>query len=131
MMLIIYYKICIDTIEKSKATNNGSWKFNTIMFLSAFLSLIFMSIVMLLKSFFLHNINFSLFSDGYVKKSLDIKLEAIVLFFIPALIINYFLIFYNKRYENLRLNFKPNNGKLMLQFMLFSLILFIISIFIK
>jgi hypothetical protein len=130
-MLRIYYKICVDAIEKSKAANNGTWKFNTILFLSAFLSLIFMSIIILLKSFFLEHINFSIFPDNYTKKSLDIKLEAIVLYLVPSLIVNYFLIIHNKRYEKLLLNYKPNNGKYVIRFMLFSLILFIISVFIS
>ena len=98
-MLGIYYKICVDAIEKSKSANNGIWKFNTILFLSAFLSLIFMSIIILLKSFFLEYINFSFFSDNYAKKSLDVKLEAIVLYLTPSLVINYFLIIHKKRYK--------------------------------
>lgn len=128
-MLRIYYKICVDAIVKSKAANNGIWKFNTIMFMSAFLSLIFMSIVILLKRFFPEYINFSIFPDNYIKKSLDVKLEAIMLYLIPSLIINYFLIIYNKRYEKLLLNYKSSNGKYMLRFMLFSLSLIIVSIF--
>jgi hypothetical protein len=129
-MLDIYYKICVGAIVKSKTVNNGIWKFNTIMFLSAFLSLIFLSIIILLKSVFPEHINFTFFPDNYVKKSLDIKLEAVVCYFVPSLIINYFLIIYNKRYEKLLLNYKPNNGKYMIRFMLFSIILIMVSIFI-
>lgn len=130
-MLGIYYKICVDAIEKSKSANNGIWKFNTILFLSAFLSLIFMSIIILLKSFFLEHMNFSFFSDNYAKKSLDVKLEAIVLYLTPSLVINYFLIIHKKRYKKILLNYKPNNGKYLIRFMLFSLILFLISVFIS
>jgi hypothetical protein len=130
-MLKIYYKICVDAIEKSKTVNNGIWKFNTIMFMSAFLSLIFMSIIILLKSFFPEYINFTFFHDNYGKKSLDVKLEAIVLYLVPSLIMNYFLIIHNKRYEKLLHNYKPNNGKYMIRFMLFSIILTMVSIFIS
>ncbi|OXA87407.1 hypothetical protein SAMN06265346_110112 [Flavobacterium hercynium] len=130
-MISIYYKICVDTIIKSKTTNNGNWKFSTILFLSAFLSLIFMSITISLKSFFPEYVNYSLFSDNRIKKSLDIKLEAIILYLVPSLVINYFLIIYNKRYEKLLFNYKPSNGKYMIRFIIFSLILFLISIFIS
>ncbi|MEN9909005.1 MAG: hypothetical protein RLZZ540_2154 [Bacteroidota bacterium] len=129
-MLRIYYKICVDTIVKSKITNDGIWKFNTIMFMSAFLSLIFMSIIFILKRFFPEYLNFSIFSDNYIEKSLYIKLEAVIFYLIPSFVVNYYLIIYNKRYEKLLLDYKPNKGRYMLRFMVFSLVLIVVSIFV-
>jgi hypothetical protein len=125
-MLKIYYSICVDAIDKSKKANNGQWKFVVILFLSAFLSIILMSIVMLLENFF-PNLYFSIYSREYLKKAVDIKMEAIILYFLPSIIFNYFLIIYKKKYVGLIKMYKPSDGKKMIQFILFSLILFIIG----
>lgn len=127
-MLRIYYEICVDTIVKSKTINDGIWKFNTIMFMSGFLSLIFMSIIFILRKFFPEYINFPIFLDNY--KSLGVKLEAVILYLLPSLFLNYYLIIYKKRYEELLINYKSNKGKYMLRFMFFGLGLVLISIFI-
>ncbi|PIF33083.1 hypothetical protein CLU81_3657 [Flavobacterium sp. 9] len=129
-MLKIYYKICVDTIFKSQNINKEDWKFNTIMFLSGFLGLILISLSIFIKKILPDYITFSIYPENYTMKSLDHKLEVIVLYFIPSIIINYFLILYNKRYEKLLATYRANNGRYMIRFMIFSLFVFLISVFI-
>ena len=122
-MFKIYYLICVDFIVKSKSVNSSGWKFATLMYMSAFFSIFIISISSILESLF----NFTI---GSSKGLLEIKLEAIYLYFVPSLIINYFLIFYNKNYEKLLEKYKPNDGKYILRVILSSLGIFIISIII-
>ncbi len=129
-MLKIYYKICVDTIFKSQNTNKEDWKFSTIIFLSGFLGLIFISLSIFIKKVLPDYFTFSIYPENYTMKSLDHKLEAIILYFIPSIIINYFLILYNKRYEKLLATYSANNGRYMIRFMIFSLVFFLISVFI-
>lgn len=127
-MLKIYYKICVDFIVKSKE-NNNQWKFPMIMYLSAFLSLILMSIFIIFEKI---NTNIRLvhFDIGNFEIMYKSKLFAILMFFIPSILINYFLVFYKNRYEILLQNYKSSNGKLIIKFMLLSISLVLICIFI-
>ncbi|SNR73811.1 hypothetical protein SAMN04487979_11918 [Flavobacterium sp. ov086] len=129
-MLKIYYKICADTIFKSQNTNNGDWKFVSITFLSGFLSLILISLTIIITKIIPEHTYFSIYPENYTMKSLDIKLESIVVYFIPSVIINYFLIIYNKKHEKLLVMYKPQNGSYMIRFMIFSLVFFLVTVFI-
>ncbi len=129
-MLKIYYKICVDTIFKSQNINKEDWKFSTIIFLSGFLGLILISLSIFIKKVLPDYFTFSIYPENYTMKNLDHKLEAIILYFIPSIIINYFLILYNKRYEKLLATYSANNGRYMIRFMIFSLVFFLISVFI-
>lgn len=115
--------ICVDAIVKSKSISKENWKFPVIMYLSAFLALIFMSIVIVLEKC-IPSFNFTNETSYYN------KLIPIFLFLVPALLVNYFLIFYRNKYEILLQKYKPNNGKYIIGFMIFSIVLVLICIFI-
>ena len=87
-MLKVYYRICIDFIDKAKQ-NNRNWKFPFLMYISAFFSLIILSIYII----FVKSINY-VPENNYPASD---KLYAIFVFFIPALLINYFLIIYKNK----------------------------------
>lgn len=122
-MCKIYYLICVDFMVKSKSVSSNGWKFATLMYISTFFSIYIISITSILESLF----NFSISTS---KGLLEIKLEAIFLYFFPSLIINYFLVFYNKKYLIIFEKYKPNDGKYILRVILSSLGLFITSIII-
>ncbi|AWK06335.1 hypothetical protein HYN56_19735 [Flavobacterium crocinum] len=128
-MIKIYDQLCVDVITKSKESNNGKWKFQTMMFLSAFLSVLFMAIIITLKKILPEGLNYSIYSENYVLKRFEINIEALLLYFLPPLIINYFILLFNKRYEKILLVYKPKNGKYMLRFMVISLLSFMVSLF--
>ncbi|MEO7173906.1 hypothetical protein [Flavobacterium sp.] len=128
-MIKIYYKICVDFIVKSKDTNEKNWKFATIMYLSAFLGITLMSVIIILEKT-IPSLNYLLFGHKIYELLYNQKLAAVLFFFFPALIINYFLLFYKNRYEVLLQKDKPNNGKYIIRFMIFSILLVLICIFV-
>ena len=118
-------KICVDAVAQSKIANNGFWKFNTIMYMSAFLCINFMTIAIILK-----NVLPLELGDFYEKKSLTIKREALMYFIIPAFLANYFILFFNNRYEKLLEKYEAHNGKYILRYIIFSILLFFICVFV-
>lgn len=129
-MLKIYYLICVDAIVKTKEVNNHNWKFATIMYLSAFSSLYFMSLIVILEKLFPNDICFSIFTASQLKDLAYVKMQAVLLYFVPMLLLNYLLIFFNNRYERLLLKYKSSRGKYITWFMLSSIALVLICIFI-
>lgn len=120
-MLKIYYLVVVDMIAYLKKNNVKVWKFGTLMYMSAFLSIFIISISSIIASLFNFPINSS-------RSLVEIKLEAIYLYLIPAIIINYFIIFHNKKYQTLLEKYKSNDEKYILGFILSSLGAFFISI---
>ena len=107
---------------KLNQQNIGNWKFTLLMYLSAFLSVIFMSIVIIANGIF----DFEIMSDD--NGSGMGKIKAILIYFIPAIVLNYFLLIYNNRYEELLKKYQPENGKYIIYFMCFALTMFVISL---
>jgi hypothetical protein len=120
----IYYKIWVDAIVWEKATNGKrrNWKVYTLIPISLCQGLNLLTIC-----FWFHIpifININLFAikplNGFLSYSISLL--------IPFIILNYFIIIYKHRYENLIENYKYHNGKLYLWYFLFSIGGFIIPI---
>jgi hypothetical protein len=125
-MLNIYYKIWVDAIVWEKATNGKrrNWKVFTLLPIS-----LCEGINLLTLCFWLHIpifIDIKLFSF----KPLNGFLSFFISLLFPFLILNYFLIVYNNRYESLIERYKYHNGKLYLWYFLSSVGAFIIPIII-
>lgn len=120
-MLKLYYKVFVDMYFKLKQQNIGNWKFTLIVYLSAFLSIILISIVIVVKALF--DIEFFSHDDG----AFLVKIKAILIYFIPSVIFNYFLFIYNNRYEMLLKKYLPENGKYIIYFMYSVLAFFALS----
>lgn len=122
----IYYKIWVDAIVWEKATNGKrrNWKFYTLIPIS-----LCQGINLLTICFWFHVpifFNIHLFSI----KSLNSFLSYSISLLFPFMILNYFIIIYNKRYESLITEYKYHNGKLYLWYFLLSVGAFIIPIII-
>ncbi len=121
-MMEFYYKIWVDTIIriKSQPKNNDNWKFLSIVYISMAMALnliIIMGILqknILNKSFYNLNLNF------FAGTKLDALIEFIILFFMPMILLNYFCIFYRKKYLVLIKKHPYYNGKLGLTYLLIS-----------
>lgn len=129
-MIKVYDQLCVDAIIKSKETNNGQWKFQTMLYLSLFLGVIIMAVIITLKALLPGGLHYSIYPESHQLKKFDIKIEALTLYFVPALIVNYFTLLFNKRYEKLLSTYKSQNGKYMIGFMVISLLSFLLSLFI-
>ena len=121
----IYYKIWVDCIIKARAipANKNNWKRFTMIFMAMAMALNFMLFMAILQRNFLGISFYHLKVDILPGTKLDAFISFFVLFLLPMLLINYFLIFRNNRYEILLEKYKSHNGKLFISYFLASLIL--------
>lgn len=116
----LYYLICVDAIYKASNKNPDGWKAPVILYLSAFLGLIFMAVSIIIEKN-IPNFKYSFFSSNDIDSSAIRKIDVILLYFVPALIINYFIILYNSRYEVLIKKYKHGHGMYVINFIVFSI----------
>ena len=121
----IYYKIWIDCIQRALSipANKGNWKRYTMIFMSMSMALNFMVFIAILQREILDVSFYHLSLDIFPGRKLDAFMSFFILFLSPMLLINYFLIFRNNRYEILIKKYKTYNGKLFISYFLASLIL--------
>lgn len=122
----IYYKIWVDAIVWEKATNGKrrDWKFFTLFPISLCQGLNLLTICFWFSP--------PIFIDIQIFpiKALNSFFSYSITLLFPFLIINYFLIIYNNRFENLIPKYKYCNGKLYLWYFLLSVSAFIVPIII-
>lgn len=98
----IYYKIWVDCIIKAQSipANKNNWKRFTMVFMTITMSINFACLMSLLQiiigTYFYH---FEV--DFFPGTKLDALISGLVLFILPNLLLNYYLIFRNNRYEKL------------------------------
>ena len=121
----IYYKIWVDCIIKARSipANKNNWKRFTMIFMAMAMALNFILFMAILQRKFLGISFYHLKVDILPGTKLDAFISFFVLFLLPMLLINYFLIFRNNRYEILLEKYKSYNGKLFISYFLASLIL--------
>jgi len=109
----LYYTIWVDCIlrAKSQPQNKNSWKLFTMIFMGMAMSLNFIIISIFLSDLGITNKIFSIKINFIESSKLNSILGFIVSYFLPVTFINYFLIFYNRRYEKLIEKYKYHNGK--------------------
>lgn len=131
-MLNLYYRIWSDCIKRARlqSTNKESWQVGTMIFMTLAMSANFILIMTILEKFvfqtYFYKINFA-----FLSTRINNLLAYIFLFILPCIIINYFLIFRNKRYERILHNYKYYNGKLFLIYFLLSMFLPIILVWVQ
>ncbi len=123
----LYYKIWVDGIVKvkSRPDNSGLWKFALMNFTS-----MSMALNLLLLQFILNDLGIM---DNILSINVDLfpgtRLDAIASFFLvyllPFLLLNYFLIFYRDRYKTLIKRYPSHDGKWYVRYFLGSLLGFI------
>ena len=125
----IYYKIWVDAIYLERTNNERyrNWKVYTMIGMTMMQFLNFMALTLLLYSFKIkYNVVLIDFLPGSM---LDGFLSGCIIA-MPLAFINYLLIFRKRRYEILLIKYKNNNGKLYKRYMLLSLGLFILPVYI-
>jgi hypothetical protein len=125
MFLKIYYKIWTDLIKKIQSipANKNSWKILSLIFMTMAMAINLVAIMTILQLKVL-KFNFYDFKPNILPGSkLDSLISFFVLFFLPNLLLNYFLIFRNNRYETLLTQYKSYDGKLFFSYFAMSLLL--------
>lgn len=121
----IYYKIWVDCIVKARSipANKNNWKRFTMIFMSMAMAINFAMIMAILQRNILGFSFYDFRVDIFPGTKLDAFISFFILFLLPMLLINYFLILRNNRYELILAKYKSYNGKLFISYFLASLIL--------
>lgn len=121
-MLGLYYRIWVDCIKRARQqpANRENWPVGTMISMTLAMSFNFILIMTLLEKFvfkkYFYKIDFE-----FLPVRVNNVLAHIFLFILPCLLINYLLIFMNKRYEKLLKRYPYYNGKLFIIYFLISM----------
>lgn len=131
-MLSIYYKIWVDAItqEKAKKREDGKyWKAFTIIPMSLVQGVNLLTLLFIFRFFTDIPILFTL--DLTRDKAINGFIAGLLVFFIPFVLLNYLLIFYNNRYNKLMNLYPSRNNKLYRNYVLISLGIIVIPFVFK
>lgn len=125
---MIYYSIWVDAIQSFKKNNPTlDWKFRLFFVITFVNSLNLASVAFLLK-FFNVDILKPLEIDFLQGTKTNDFIEYCIQFCTPFAIINYFLIFYNQRYNSLIQRYPQKKNNIALKYLLGSLAVFLIFV---
>lgn len=123
----IYYQIWVDGILNSKdyKRKDPSWKITLFFIITLSNSLNLVTVYLWLRFIGLINylIDVEISTNYYINNTVNFALQ----FATPFILLNYFLIFYNNRYERLIKRIPHKKGKLALFYVLFSGLAWFIS----
>jgi len=110
----LYYKIWVDCILKAQSipANKRNWKHFTMAFMTTAMAINLAIIMSILQRNILGKYFYHFEVDFFPGTKLDALISGFTLFGLPMLLLNYFLIFRNNRYEELLKKYKSYNGKL-------------------
>lgn len=113
-MLSTYYKIWVDAIvlEKGKKGDQGNWKAFTIIPMSLLQGINLLTLIFVLRMFTHGSVPVVVSFDIFRERALNTFIIGALTFFIPFLILNYLLVFYNHRYNHLLKTYNDSKGKL-------------------
>lgn len=128
----IYYRIWVDCITrlKSREANKDNWQAKSMVIMTTAMVFNFVLLMIILQKqilgYYFYELNVSFLSghENYI-------LTMLVLYILPCIVVNYLLIFRGKRYEKLLEKYPYYNGELILIYMLTSIFLPIILLFIS
>jgi hypothetical protein len=129
-MLNIYYKIWVDAIvfEQTKNGQRRNWKIFTILPISMFQGINLLTIFFVVSALTKKTIPIFFDVNVFNAKAVNSFISFSITLFWPFVILNYFLIIYNNKYEGLVEKYKYHNGKLYLGYFLFTIGIFIVPI---
>jgi len=127
----LYYRIWVDCITRLRSIdrNKDNWQLKSMLTMSSAMTFNLVLVMVIIQrevlGYFFYELNVSSFSgyENYI-------FTMLILYALPCAIINYLLIFRNKRYEKLLKKYPYNNGKLFATYFSISLFLPIILIWI-
>jgi hypothetical protein len=122
MISNIYYKIWVDGLLKLRSlpSNKGIWKFYGFIFISMAMALNIALIVGIFQQNFYGKLFYQLEIDRLSGTRLNSLINFFVLYLAPPSLINFLLIFKNKRYEQLFKKYNHYNGKLCIWYLMIS-----------
>jgi ABC-type uncharacterized transport system fused permease/ATPase subunit len=122
-MLSLYYRIWVDLIKRAKTQpeNRETWPMGAMIFMSIAMSSNFTLILTILQKqlfgFYFYYLEFT-FLPNYAATVISF----IILFVLPCVLINYFLIFYRQKYKSLLKKYPMKEGRLFLTYFFISML---------
>lgn len=118
----LYYLIWVDFIIKAKSqpANKNNWQAMTLIFMTVSMAVDFLFIVTIFEKYILGFYFYELKIPA-IPQNIGDPLSFTILYVGPPLVVNYILIFRNRRYEKLITKYKYYNGKLVVTYMIFAL----------
>jgi len=128
-----YYKIWADAIasQRAKRAEHTSWKLYTIVPISVLQGINLFTLFYWLRVVFSRNLLLMMPVGIFNAHPLNDFISVMITFFLPFVLLNYLLIFYNDRYDKLIAEYGSASGKLYRKYALYSLGLAIFPIIIK
>lgn len=130
-MLGLYYRIWVDFIKrvKSNPANRDSWQQGSMIFMTLAMSSNLILIMTIIEKHILKRTIYTI-DFSFLPERVNSVLSYLILFILPCLIINYLLIFRNKRYTKLLEKYPYRKGKLAVPYFIISMMLPIILLLI-
>lgn len=124
----LYYSFWVNVIVDGRKNqpNRTDWKISLFLLITVCNSFNLFVIMLWLKYF--NIVSFDINVDFMPNTIINGALEYIVEFASPFIILNYFLIFRNNRYEKLIEKYPPNNSKFPIIYNLFSILTMFVSL---
>lgn len=123
----IYYALWADAINYERIRNGGEghWKPFTFCYMSLLLSFNIATLLSVILFFTDYNITSKIYEllRSFQSKLLRDFIWAIVVLFIPSMVVAYFFIFHKKRYKYILSKYKFRNGRLLLIYFISTVIL--------
>src|SRR3569833_2230385 len=127
-----YYKIWLVAIisQRAKCAEHTNWKLYTIVPISVLQGINLFTFFYWMRVIFSPNLLLMMPVGIFHAHPLNGFISVIITFFIPFVLLNYLLIFYNDRYDKLITRYGAENGKLYRNYALYTLGLAILPIII-
>lgn len=123
----IYYALWADAINYERIRNGGAghWKVFTFGYMSILLSFNIMTLLSLILFLTGYDITSKIYEVlmSFQSKLLRDFIWAIVVLFIPSMVVTYFFVFHKKKYEYILSKYKFRNGRLLLIYFILTVIL--------
>lgn len=123
----IYYALWADAINYERIKNGGAghWKIFTFSYMSILLSLNIMTLLSMILFLTGYDITSKIYEvlTLFQSKLLRDFAWAIVVLFIPSMVVTYFFVFHKKKYEYILSKYKFRNGRLLLIYFILTVIL--------
>lgn len=123
-MIGLYYRIWMDCIRRARRQPDSrqNWQIGCMIFMTLPMAFNFVLIMTILEKYVFKNYFYKI-DLSFLPVRVNNVLNYLVLFIFPCIVINYLMIFRNKRYENLLKKYPYYNGKLFLVYFLISMML--------
>jgi hypothetical protein len=118
----LYYLIWVDCIIrlKSQPANKDNWQLLSMIFMTVSMAVDFLFMIIIIEKYILGFGFYDLQIPG-LSREVNGPISFVILFVGPPLIMNYFLIFRNRRYEKLVKKYEYKDGRFVTTFILLAL----------